>query len=162
MTSGGSNWSHEPTERGGRSVLRQHISEQMELLRRAPLFEGLPKGHLRAIAEVSAARRFPPGKELVVQGAAGSVFFVIVEGTAKVVRNGRTVKRLEAGDFFGEMSVLTKAPRSAGVVAESALRCLTLSNSDLRAVLLREPAIAVRMLTKMAERLDEMDRRLTS
>ena len=79
------------------------IEEQSDLLGRVPLFEDLPKRHLREIAKVSAARRFAAGDELVKEGSAGSVCFLIVEGSAKVVRRGRTVKELGPGEFFGEM-----------------------------------------------------------
>ena len=78
------------------------------------------------------------------------------------MRKGKTIKRLGPGDFFGEMSILTTAPRSASVVAETPMECLTLSATSLRAVLMDEPAIAVRMLNTLAQRLSDVDRRLTT
>ncbi len=155
-------WTHEPTGRGGGRALRHRLSEQMTLLARAPLFEGLAKTHLRKIARVSAARSCRAGEQLVKEDAAGSVFYVVLNGDAKVTRRGKTIKRLGPGDFFGEMSILTKAPRSASVVAETPMECLTLSGADLRAVLIDEPAIAVRMLTTLADRLSDLDRRSTA
>jgi CRP/FNR family transcriptional regulator, cyclic AMP receptor protein len=130
----------------------------MELLSRVPLFRDLSKAQLRTIADVSGSRRVRAGEELVKQGAAGSVFFVIVEGRAKVVRGGRTLKRFGPGDFVGEMSILTGAPRSATVVTETPVECLTLSGTNLRSVLRREPAITLRMLECVADRLGDLDR----
>ncbi len=96
------------------------------------------------------------------EDAAGSIFYVVLNGDAKVTRRGKTIKRLGPGDFFGEMSILTDAPRSASVVAETPMECLTLSAADLRHVLMDEPAIAVRMLTTLADRLSDLDRRSTA
>ena len=155
-------WTFEPTARGGGRAQRRRLSEQMTLLARAPLFEGLPKTHLRKIAKVSAARNCRAGEQLVKEDAAGSVFYVVLDGQAKVMRKGKTIKRLGPGDFFGEMSILTTAPRSASVVAETPMECLTLSATSLRAVLMDEPAIAVRMLNTLAQRLSDVDRRLTT
>jgi CRP-like cAMP-binding protein len=154
-------WTHEPTSRGGGRARRRRLSEQMTLLARAPLFEGLPNTHLRRIARATAARSCLAGQQLVKEDAAGSVFYVILDGHAKVTRRGRTIKRLGPGDFFGEMSILTTSPRSASVVAETPMECLTLSAANLRNVLMDEPAIAVRMLNTMAQRLVDADRRIT-
>jgi CRP-like cAMP-binding protein len=153
-------WTFEPTARGKPKGLRRRVEDRMAVLARTPLFAGLSKSHLRSVARVSTDMYFAAGQELVKEGRAGSVFFVIVDGAAKVVRHGRTVKRLGAGDFFGEMSVLTRSPRSASVISETSIECITLSASDLRSVLLAEPAISVRMLTAMAERLEDADRRM--
>jgi CRP-like cAMP-binding protein len=159
MTEPGIAWTHAPTGRGdgGR---RRIIKEQMAMLARAPLFQGLSRTHLRQLAAASAFRRVRAGQELVKEGAPGSVFFVILTGSAKVTRGGRTVKRLGANDVFGEMSILTKMPRSASVVAETPMECLTLSATGFRTVLNEEPTIALRLLATLAERLVALDRRL--
>ena len=94
------------------------------------------------------------------EGVPGSVFFVILTGDAKVTKGGRTLKRLGPNDFFGEMSILTKTPRSASVVAETPLECLTLSASGLRTAMNEDPSIAVRLLGTLAERLTALDRRV--
>ena len=156
---GRSVWTHGPTAGPVPArVRRRRISEQIELLRRAPLFAGLSKTNLRVIADVSSARRFSSGDVLVKQGAAGAVLYVIVEGEAKVVRNRRVLKTFGPGDLFGEMSVLTGAPRSASVVAETEMECLTLSGRELRRVLEVHPAMAQKMLVDIAGRLEEADK----
>ncbi len=157
-----STWTHEPTGSRTRAASQRRIKEQAELLSKVPLFAGLSRRHMHEIAKVSGSRTCAVGEELVHEGAAGSVFFVLVEGTAKVVRNGRTVKRLGPGDFFGEMSLLADVPRSASVLAQAPVRCLTLSAKGLRSVLRENPPVAMRLLTTMAERLAETDKRLFS
>jgi CRP-like cAMP-binding protein len=97
------------------------------------------------------------GSPVVKEGAAGSVFFVILDGRVKVVRKGRTVARLKNGDFFGEMSLLDDQPRLASVITEEPSRFLTLSAKEFRAALDREPALAKRILQVIAARLRELE-----
>ncbi len=111
---------------------------------------------------MSGARTFGQGEELVKEGVAGRVFYVVVEGRAKIVRRGRTIGRVGPGDSFGEMAILTTAPRSASVVAETPMEVLTLSGPRLRAILLEQPRIAVRLLDTLANRLADLDRRSTA
>jgi CRP/FNR family transcriptional regulator, cyclic AMP receptor protein len=76
------------------------------------------------------------------------------------VRGGRTAARLSAGDFFGEISVLDGEPRTATVVAETPLRCLTLSRRDFVDVLEGEARLAVTILREVARRLRRSERSL--
>jgi len=153
-------WSHQPTAHADRAGHRRRVEEQTELLGGADLFRGLSKRQLREIAKVSGFRRVAEGQELVKEGAAGSVCFLILDGTARVARNGRTVKQLGPGDFFGEMSLLTKAPRTASVIVREPMECITLSAAAFRKVLLENPQIALAMLSMMAGRVAELDRQV--
>jgi CRP/FNR family transcriptional regulator, cyclic AMP receptor protein len=155
-----STWTHQPTSKGDRAGIRRRIDEQTELLGRASLFQGLSKRQLREIAKVSAARRVAADQELVKEGAAGTVCFLILDGAAKVVRGGRTVKQLGPGDFFGEMSLLTRAPRTASVIARTPMECITLSAAGLKKVLLDNPQITLSMLSTLADRIAELDRKV--
>src|SRR3954453_4194128 len=73
-------------------------------LEEVPLFEGLSKRHLRRIAKLAHIRRFAPGSGMVRAGDAGRSFYVLLDGTAKVVRKAGRPRRLGAGDYFGEMA----------------------------------------------------------
>src|SRR5436853_4645472 len=88
----------------------------LETLAEVPLFQGLSKRHLRRVAKLARIRRFAPGSALVRTGDAGRSFFVLLDGTAKVMRAGGRSRRLGMGDYFGEMALLDGAPRSADVV----------------------------------------------
>ena len=156
------NWTFQPTASRRGATRRRRVAEQMELLERAPLFAELPKTHLRKVADASSSSTRHAGDELMKEGQAGSTFFVIIEGNAKVVKGGRTVRRFGPGDFFGEMAILTSSPRSASVIAETDLLCLVLSAANLRKVLKDEPAIALRMLGELANRLAGQDRKYTA
>src|SRR4051794_34752933 len=68
-----------------------------------PLFAGFSKRHLGKLAEAADEVTFRTGERIVEQGNPGETLFVIVEGQAKVVRDGKTRARLVPGDFFGEV-----------------------------------------------------------
>jgi CRP/FNR family transcriptional regulator/CRP/FNR family cyclic AMP-dependent transcriptional regulator len=112
------------------------------------------------MAKLSGIVRYREGTPVVKEGASGSVFFVILEGKAKVMRKGRTVGRLRRGDFFGEMSLLDGEPRTASVVTEANSTFLTVAAREFHRVLAREPRLALRMLQVMAGRLRATERPL--
>src|SRR5213075_334369 len=62
------------------------------------------------------------GKEMTRQGHPGREFFVLLEGTADVRKNGRKINSLGPGDFFGEIALVSREPRTATVTATSPLR----------------------------------------
>lgn len=153
-------WGHRPTARGGRKTARAGMAEREAALARAPLFAGLSRKHLRQIARISGQAEYSEGATVVKEGAAGSVFFVILDGAANVFRGRRRLATLSAGDFFGEMSLLDGGPRRASVITTAPSRFLTLSGKDLVAVLESEPRLASRILSTMAGRLRAHERPL--
>ena len=154
----GVSWSHRPTQRRGRKAVRIGVQEREEALRRAPVFSGLPKRHLRALARVSGVAEYGDGQLVVKEGVPGTVFFVILEGKARVVVKGKTLARLGKDDFFGEMSLIDGGPRTADVVTESPSRMLTLSRTEFRKLLATEPALSARLLEAMAGRIRQLER----
>jgi len=122
-------------------------------LAEVPLFEGLPKRHLRRIAKLARVRRFAAGAPLVRSGDAGRSFFVLLDGNAKVVRRGARPRRLGMGDYFGEMALLDGAPRSADVVADGEVLALTIDRSGFTKLLGAEPTLAQTLLRTLAARL---------
>ena len=118
-----------------------------------PLFESLSKRHLRRIAQLARVRRFVSGSAMIRAGDAGNAFFVVLEGTARVVPRSGRARRLGAGSFFGEMSLLDGAPRSAGVVADGDVLTLTIGRSSFRKLLRAEPALTEALLRTLVARL---------
>jgi CRP/FNR family transcriptional regulator, cyclic AMP receptor protein len=153
----GVRWTFRPTGRGESRAAQAGLQEREAALARAPLFAALPKRHLRQLARVSGVMHRDEGSTVVKEGAAGSVFFVILDGRVKVVRKGRELAQLKAGDFFGEMSLLDDQPRTASVITEEPTRFLTLSAKEFRAALDREPSLAKRILKVIAARLRELE-----
>ena len=110
--------------------------------------------HLRrALEEVHVAA----GKVLCEQGTVGREFFLIVEGKASVRRNNRKVATLAPTQYFGEMALLDRRPRSATVVADTDMSLLVLGQRQFNGLLDATPALARKMLAAMATRLREAD-----
>jgi CRP-like cAMP-binding protein len=147
-------WPVGKVERGTRRIPRGELQRREQALSRTPLFSDLPKRHLRTIARVTGIAEFRPGTTVVKMGAPGRAFYVVLEGKAKVVsKAGRTLKRMKPGDFFGEISLLDGGPRSATVIADTALRCLSLAGQDFREIMAREPTLTIAVVRELAARL---------
>ena len=126
-----------------------------------PLFEGLSTRHLRRLAAAADDVAFRAGERIVEQGNPGETLFVVMEGQAKVVRDGKVVTRLMPGDFFGEVSVLDGGPRTADVVAETPVSALRVFRRTLLEMIGSEPNLALALLEGIARRIREIDRSLT-
>ncbi len=142
------------------SKRRRVRKKDLELLSKVPLFAGLSTRHLKRIAELTGESRFKPGVYIVQEGTPGHAFHAIVEGEAKVTRRGRTIARLGAGEFFGEIALLDGAPRTASVVAITPLVTIRLNRSAFLKVLKSEPAISFVVLNEVTRRLRSRDRLL--
>ncbi|HTT88767.1 MAG TPA: cyclic nucleotide-binding domain-containing protein [Acidimicrobiales bacterium] len=131
------------------------MPDQTELLSKVPLFATVPKKDLRVLARAAHDMTYEAGAKLASQDDLGVTFFTVVEGEAEVVLNGRVIKRLGPGDYFGEMSIIDRAPRSADVVAASPLRCLVFTQWEFRPFLKEHPDVAWALLEVLVARLRE-------
>lgn len=126
---------------------------KIELLKHVPLFAGCSKAELKELALSADEIDLREGYVLTREGRPGREFFVLVEGTARVTRNGRTIAELGAGDWFGEIALLTQRPRTATVTATSPVRTLVVTDRSFRRVVESMPSIAVKILATVGERL---------
>lgn len=107
----------------------------------------------RALEEVTV----PPGRMLCEEGTIGREFFLIVDGQASVRRHGRRIATLGPGQYFGELALLDRRPRSATVISETEMLLLVLGQRQFNGVLDAVPALARKLLAAMATRLRESD-----
>ena len=121
------------------------------------LFSTVSAKDLRLIRRALEEVDVPAGKVLTEEGTVGREFFFIVEGKAIVRRNNRKVATLGPGQYFGEMALLDKRPRSATVVSETEMSLLVLGQRQFNAVLDAVPGLARKLLVAMAMRLREAD-----
>ncbi len=126
---------------------------RLQTLARVPILASLSRRQLRRVLARTSEHDYGEGATIVRQATQGETVFVLIEGTARVVRGGRTVARLSPGDFFGEIAVLDRRPRTANVVATSPVKVLVLHRDDLRAILEEEPQAAWALLEALAGRL---------
>jgi CRP/FNR family transcriptional regulator, cyclic AMP receptor protein len=126
---------------------------KVEALKRAPLFEGLSKKELIELARVTEDLKVEPGTVLCREGKIGREFFVIVDGDAEVTKGGKKIATRGAGDFVGEIALLTTTTRTATVTSTTPLRCFILTQSDFRRVLDENPGVQLKVMKALAERL---------
>jgi CRP-like cAMP-binding protein len=124
-----------------------------ELLGGCRLFAGVSSPDLSAVAGRAIEVDFPANHVIARQGEIGTGFFLIVSGSARVVRGGEEVAVLGPGEFFGELSVLDGLPRVAQVVTVEPTRCLALASWDFEQALLESPTLALSILRGLAARL---------
>jgi CRP/FNR family cyclic AMP-dependent transcriptional regulator len=141
--------------------------EAVESLRSSPLFSKVGAADLEALASRLIERRYPKHATIVEEGLAGDYMYVIREGRVKVTKaseDGREkiMDFLEAGNFFGEMSLLDQAPRSASVETLEASRLLALSRNDFLDLLRRSPDLALAVIQVLTLRLRETDEQASS
>ena len=103
-------------------------------LKDVPFFSSLSKRELTTVAQQMEEIDLPEGKELVREGDFGHEFFLIVDGTAEVVRGGARVAERGPGEFFGEMALLEEERRTATVTAKSPMRALVMTRQSFRAL----------------------------
>lgn len=128
----------------------------IELLARVPLFEDLPRSYLGRLAALATESTYQAGGVIVKKDDPGRAFFVIVQGSARVVKGKSATARTEAelgpGDFFGELSLLDGETRTATVVASTALRTIRIERAAFRHLVRDEPNLALKVLEGMARR----------
>jgi len=130
----------------------------LEQLGEVPLFSAMSKKDLQSVAKRADFVSAPPGKVLVTEGSAGSEFFAILAGRARVERHGRQVALLGPGNFFGDLALLDRAPRNASVVSETDMELARLNQRAFDA-LLDVPGFSKKLLAGLARRLREQDLR---
>jgi CRP/FNR family cyclic AMP-dependent transcriptional regulator len=132
--------------------------EVIEHFETVPLFASVSKRGLRAIVQAATEVDVRAGKPLVHEGEWGREMYVILRGTADVTKDGRKLRELVPGDFFGEMAFLSPAPRTATVTARTDMLVMVLDSRAMGSVVEREPAVARKLLAAMAERIRSTER----
>jgi CRP/FNR family cyclic AMP-dependent transcriptional regulator len=103
-------------------------------LKEVPFFSSLSKKELGTVAREVDEIDVAPGKELAREGEFGHEFFVIVDGSAEVLRGGAKIAELGPGDFFGEMALLEEERRVATVKAASPMHLLVMTRPSFRSL----------------------------
>lgn len=126
---------------------------KVQLIRKIPLFKHCSKREIGQIAGIADEIDLEEGKELTREGKPGREFFVLVEGKADVLKKGRKINSLGTGDFFGEIAIIRRSPRTATVRATSPIHALVITERNFRTLLGRSPDIQRKVLEELAGRL---------
>lgn len=127
---------------------------KVDALAKAPLFAALSRQELGDLAKATEDLEVDEGKVLTREGDLGREFFVIVDGDVSVTQDGKEIRRLGAGDFFGEIALIyDNARRTATVTADSPLRFFVLTRQSFRSLLEHQPEIEEKVMAALEDRL---------
>lgn len=133
--------------------MRLRKDAKTDLLAQVPLFSGCSKRELQEIAALADELDLPEGTVLIKEGERGREFFVIVDGTVDVTKDGRRVTALGGGSWIGEIALVSDVPRTATVTTTSPVRVLVVTDRAFSGLIKRSPSIALKVLASVAERL---------
>jgi CRP/FNR family cyclic AMP-dependent transcriptional regulator len=122
-------------------------------LNQVPLFAGLSKRERERVARWADEIDEPAGYLLVNQGNFAHEFFVLLEGTVDVRKDGEHLTDLGPGDFFGEIALEGHDRRTASVMATTPVRAIVMHARDFGAMRTEMPAVAQRIEAAIRERL---------
>ena len=130
----------------------------LDTLKKIPLFHYLSFNELLRVIPVCQAKFVMAGDALINEGEAGADFFIVVEGKVKVHVGDNLITELEAGQYFGEMSLVDNRPRSASVTALEVGHLIVISRKDFYEVLRADSVMAVKLLWNFIQTLSALVR----
>ncbi len=137
-----------------------------DLLGRVEVFSDLERPELEQVAHVAVPRTFARGEVIFREGDSGDTCYIVRSGSVSIQRehaDGRTVTLAEllAGAMFGELALFRGETRSATAEALEPTALLAVLGRDMQRVIASSPAMALKMLATMAERVRRTNERLT-
>lgn len=139
------------------SLPTMSIMERILSLRRVSLFANLAPSELKQIASIADEHYFTDGEVIAYQGETGDAMYIIVLGEVQVVRekDGQTTElaRRTAGDYVGEMAIISREPRMASLIAAGDVRILYITQKQFESMLRERPEISLGVMRGLISRL---------
>jgi len=122
-----------------------------EILAQIDLFNSVPQTHLRRVVELGVEEQYKAGATVFGEGSPGDKFYLIVEGAVRISRmvagmGEEALAVLHTGAYFGEMSLIDDAPRSATAVCHERCRLFVVHRKDLEDLLFVDRDLAYELL----------------
>ena len=130
-------------------MLLRRSSEKTDLLRKVPMFSDLSQRHLREIGKHADEVKVEAGRVLAQQEKKGWEFILVVDGKARVEKDGKIIRELSEGDFFGEISLIDGEPRTATVTAETDMTLLVVHQTSFNRLLEDIPGLQRKILISL-------------
>ena len=131
--------------------------EKLELLKSIPLFAGFGRRELERLGQLTDLVDLPEGRVLMRQGESGSEAFIIMEGNARIERDGRRLSDRSKGDVLGEIAILDEGHRTATVTLTSPSRLLVLGHREFHALMDEMPTVRLSVLSELARRVRNLE-----
>jgi CRP/FNR family cyclic AMP-dependent transcriptional regulator len=144
--------------------------EEVALLEKVPIFHGMAQVHLRRVAAIGKVEERPPGHMIFKEGDAGETFYIVLSGAVRISRfvpgmGEEALGIVKAGSYFGEMSLLDDAPRSAHALVHERCRLFVIAKHDLEELLFVDRELAYELLWNfvrtLSKRLRESNDKMT-
>ena len=134
------------------------LMERILFLRRVPLFASLPAADLKSVGAIMIERAYPADEVIASEGEPGDEMFIIAQGEIRVVAGpgqGAELARRRAGEYVGEMAIISQEPRMATLVAATDVRLLCIDQEHFEALLNERPQTALAVMRVLCERLKD-------
>ncbi len=138
------------------------MDQKLELLSRVPLFSRLNEAGLREVAQLTDEVDVEAGRELTTEGAFAHEFFLILDGSVSIERNGAHLATMGPGDFFGEIALIDRGPRSATATSDGPCRLLVLGHRGFNSLMDQFPDVRTAVLEALAHRVRRLEPDATS
>jgi CRP/FNR family cyclic AMP-dependent transcriptional regulator len=140
-------------------------NELKDFLKNVLLFADLPASQMDKIVKLITEKAYPKYQVIFEEGEAGDVLYIIKSGLVKISKEAsdgrvKTLALLKAGDFFGEMSVLSEEGRSANAETLSDAELLLMRRDDFSGLLDKNPSVSLHIIRTLIERLFAADRQI--
>jgi CRP-like cAMP-binding protein len=146
----------EPEDRCGGGTI-ETMDQKQTHLSNVPLFQGLGPRELAQVSRLGDEVTVRAGKVLTKEGAPAHEFFVVLDGTVDISRRGKRVATLGPGDFFGELAMIGKRPRTATATASTAATLLVVAHREFISLLADHPSIRDKVLRAVATLIGALD-----
>ena len=135
-------------------------AEVIALLKGIDLFADLSRKEYALMADCLRPMSHDDGEEIVVEGASDGRFFIVTSGTVIAWKGDKKLATFGSGQYFGEISLIDRGPRTATVTASGAVTTLSAASFSFRPMLKANPEMVHKLLVKMCERVRVLDSRL--
>lgn len=122
-----------------------------DILAQIDIFNGLPLSHLRRVVDIGREQTYKKNDTVFSEGDAGDKFYLILDGAVRISRfvpgmGEEALAVLRNGAYFGEMSLIDDAPRSASVIAHETTKLFEINRQDLEDLLFVDRDLAYELL----------------
>lgn len=132
------------------------MDHKLTCLSKVNLFADLGARDLAEVGRLGDEVTVQAGKVLAKEGASAHEFFVILDGNVRITRDSKEVAELGVGDFFGELAMIGKVPRTATATASTAATLLVIGHREFLTLLAEQPGIRETVLQAMARRISNL------
>lgn len=145
------------------------MDSKTSILKKIYLFNKLNEDELKHILNIASATSYKKDTVIFNEGDKGDAFYVVLKGNIRISTNVPGVGEealaiLKKGDYFGEMSLIDNAPRSASAISNEDTVLLKITDANFRNLLVNDHNIAYKLLWELvktlSKRLRETDNKL--